>query len=50
MFAAPTIAFLAAYIDVLRAEPQTAPAIDELAWLATVGSGSKAGNREEIEL
>ncbi|MBK9394963.1 MAG: amino acid adenylation domain-containing protein [Uliginosibacterium sp.] len=50
MFAAPTIAHLGACIDALRTEPQTAPAIDELAWLATGGSGSEAGNREEIEL
>ncbi|TMH84907.1 MAG: amino acid adenylation domain-containing protein [Betaproteobacteria bacterium] len=51
LFAAPTVARLAARIEVLRAQPGSAPAFDALTWLASSGqSPGVTGNREQTEL
>jgi microcystin synthetase protein McyB len=50
-FAAPTVARLAARIEVLRAQPASALAYDALTWLANVGQpAGESGNREQTEL
>ena len=51
LFAAPTVARLAARIEVLRAQPGSAPAFDALTWLASSGqSPGVTENREQTEL
>ena len=47
VFAGPTVAYLSASIDALRAEPRSVNVVDELALLA---GGGEANNREKIEL
>ena len=47
VFAGPTVAYLSASIDALRAEPRSVNVVDELALLA---GGGEANDREKIEL